>query len=213
MFTGLIQETGILKKITKAKDGYRLLVAGEKTSQSAKKGESVAINGTCLTVLSINGKDIEFDMMEETYRITSFKTLKSGDIVNIETAMNASAKFDGHFVNGHIDLCRVVKKIEKNKKAYIDVELKDSDKLFIVLKGSIALDGISLTIAEIFKDRFRAYLIPTTIEKTNLKTKKENDLINIEFDILAKYALHMHKRKKTEESRITEKYLADKGFI
>lgn len=187
MFTGIIEKTGIIKGISKKMDTHRLTVYIKKELDSVKKGDSIAVNGACLTVVDIARNRLTFDIMEETFRNTSFRYMKNNDVVNIEKALLWQSRLEGHFVLGHVDRVGKLMAIKKYSRPYIDVAVAPDDKIYVVKKGSIAIDGISLTIGEIYANMIRAYLIPYTLLNTNLKYKRRGDAANIEFDILGKY--------------------------
>jgi len=188
MFTGIVETTGYIKGLFRKKDVYRLkILAGQKMG-SLREGGSVSVNGICLTLTQIKGKFLFFDVMKETFAGTSLKNSKYNDVVNIERALQWDGRLDGHFVSGHIDGVRKIKTINRHSRPFVDVSIEKGDRPSIVKKGSIAIDGISLTIGDIYEDRFRAYIIPYTLRLTNLKYKKRGSPVNIEFDILGKYA-------------------------
>jgi len=213
MFTGIIEQTGIIKNLSKKKDVYRLAVYVKKDLDSIGTGDSISINGACLTVVDVRKNHIIFDIMGETFLNTSFCHLRNNDVVNIERALKWEGRLDGHFVLGHIDRVQRIKSIEKHTHPYIDVTIAPDDKIYLVKKGSIAIDGVSLTIGEVYKDRIRAHIIPYTLKKTNLKYKKKGDPVNVEFDILGKY---IHKGPLYKEDRhpvLTKESLKKSGFI
>ncbi|UCD55474.1 MAG: riboflavin synthase [Candidatus Omnitrophota bacterium] len=213
MFTGIIEQTGIIKNLSKKKDIYRLDIYIKKNLDSIKAGSSVSINGVCLTVVDLRKNHVIFDIMKETFLNTSFRHLKNNDVVNIESSLKWAPRIDGHFVLGHIDRIQRIKSIEKHTRPYIDVTLAPDDKIYIVKKGSIAIDGISLTIGEVYKDKVRAYIIPYTLKNTNLKYKKKGDPVNIEFDILGKYIHNSLLYKRDIKLVLTKESLKKNGFI
>jgi riboflavin synthase len=153
-----------------------------------KEGDSISVSGACLTAVKIYERSIEFDLSEETMRRTYFYKLKKGDPVNLERAVSASGRFDGHFVTGHIDCVGVIRLLEKNNfSPHLKVEIPSEFLKFCAEKGSIAVDGISLTVAEVDETGFSVALIPYTIEHTNLKYRKPGDPVNVEVDILSRY--------------------------
>ena len=206
MFTGIIEKTATIKNLTRKQSTCRLTIYIKKDLDSVKKGDSISVNGACLTVVDIRKNHLTFDIMHETFRNTSFSHSKSNDIVNIERSLEWKSRLDGHFVLGHVDSVQKIKTIKKNARPYVEVAISPDDKTHVVRKGSIAIEGISLTIGEVYKDRIRVYIIPYTLQNTNLKYKKTGDWVNIEFDILGKYA---HKSPQV----LTEEFLKNKGFI
>ncbi len=213
MFTGIIEQTGIIKNLSKKKDVYRLDIYIKKDLDSIETGDSVSINGVCLTAVDVRKNHLIFDIMGETFLNTSFCHLRNNDVVNIERALKWEGRLDGHFVLGHIDRVQRIKSIEEHAHPYIDVTIASDDKIYIVKKGSIAIDGVSLTIGEVYKDRIRAYIIPYTLKKTNLKYKKKGDPVNIEFDILGKYIHNSVLYKKDRHPTLTKESLKKSGFI
>jgi len=193
MFTGIVVGTGKVEKITKNtknRTAVNLTVNLGKHSKGLKIGESVALNGVCLTVTKLSKNKGSFEMIEETIKKTDLGNLKTGNIVNIERSLKAGDRLEGHFVLGHVDGVATLKKIQKKpKEVQIWFDVPKKLTRYIVKKGSIALDGISFTVVEIKKNLVSVCLIPHTIQVTNFKTKKIGDKINIETDILGKYIL------------------------
>jgi len=188
MFTGIIERIGIIKKIETKKN---LLVYSIDLGALAKKvklGDSVAISGACLTVTSKKARVASFDLMKETIEKTSLRSLTVGDRVNLELALQASGRMGGHFVTGHVDEVAVIKGITEDKNwVALRLSVSRANHKFLVPKGSITIDGISLTVGKVGKDYFEVYLIPYTLKVTTLGLKKAGDSVNIETDILAKY--------------------------
>ena len=184
MFTGLIESVCKVNSAVRQTGGISLQI---NLGQAVKIGESIAINGTCLTVASLKGNTAEFDVSGETLSKTTLGNLKTGSTVNIERAMQAADRFGGHFVQGHIDAIGKVKKIEKKGDFWQFIFETPKEILdYIIPKGSIAIDGVSLTIADIQRQNFSVSIIPTTFEKTIFKNYKVGDLVNIETDILCR---------------------------
>jgi len=211
MFTGIVEGIGGVVTLSRRADIHRLTINSRREFKDVKSGDSLSINGACLTLLKQKGNVLEFDVMKETFAKTSFRYLKAGDIVNIERALEREARIDGHFVLGHVDSVRKIKALNKKHDPYLDIDLRREDRQYVVKKGSVAIDGISLTVSELFEDRLRVSIIPYTLENTNFKYKNAADFVNVEFDILGKYIL-----KKSEEKKpaaVTENFLKDKGFI
>ncbi|MDD5681017.1 MAG: riboflavin synthase [Candidatus Omnitrophica bacterium] len=206
MFTGIIEDLGTVKAIEKIKD-YKLtiessLFVGQKT------GDSISVNGVCLTISDIKPKTASFDVIEETIKKSNLPFLKTGEMVNLERALKAGDRLGGHFVAGHIDCVGRIIKIAGELK----IKIPKENMKFIVSKGSVALDGVSLTIAELGSDDFTVYLIPHTTKNTILGSKKTGDYVNVEFDLLGKYALNLNKEGPAN-SKITEEFLRKKGFV
>ena len=193
MFTGIIEGIGTVKKInknTKNRSAIQMIVDLGKHARGLKIGQSVALNGVCLSVTKISNGKCNFEMIDETVKKTDLGNLKIGSKVNIERSIKAGERMEGHFVLGHIDSVVVIKKIEKKpKEIKVWFELPKKLEKFVVQKGSIALDGISLTVVDVIKNQFSVCLIPHTVRVTNFHTKKIGDKVNIETDILGKYIL------------------------
>jgi len=193
MFTGIVEGTGIIGKIEKNpknRSAAKMTVDLGKQVAGLQIGQSVAINGVCLTVTKISKNKCNFEMIEETTKKTSLGNLKIGSIVNIERSIKAGDRMEGHFVLGHIDGVGIIKKIEKKpKEIKIWFDIPKPLVRYVVEKGSIAVDGISLTVVDAIKNRISVCLIPHTMKVTNFHTKIVGDKINIETDILGKYIL------------------------
>lgn len=191
MFTGIIAQLGTIKAVRTFKN---LIVADVDTgilAKDIKLGDSVAINGVCLTTTAKKGKIVSFELMRETIERTSLKGLDRGMKVNLELAMRAGDRMGGHFVTGHVDEVAKIKSIEREPNwVALTISVSKEGRKYLVPKGSVTLDGISLTVGKVNKDSFSVYLIPYTLKVTNLSLKKPGDLINIESDVLAKYILN-----------------------
>ncbi|MFM8659203.1 MAG: riboflavin synthase [Candidatus Nitrosotenuis sp.] len=193
MFTGIVEGIGKVMEIkqnTKNRSAIKMTVDLGKNHKGLKLGQSVALNGVCLTVTGINKSKCDFEMIEETTKKTDLGNLKVNGIVNIERSLKVGERLEGHFVLGHVDGVGVIKKIEKKpKEVQIWFEVPKNLARFVVQKGSIAIDGISLTVVDVKKNLASVCLIPHTIDVTNFSTRKVGDKINIETDILGKYLL------------------------
>ncbi|PIW33005.1 MAG: riboflavin synthase [Nitrosopumilales archaeon CG15_BIG_FIL_POST_REV_8_21_14_020_37_12] len=193
MFTGIVEGVGKVAKITKAtknRSAVQMTVNLGKHSKGLKVGQSVALNGVCLTVTKLSKPNCVFEMIEETTKKTDLGNLKPGEIVNIERSLKTGDRLEGHFVLGHVDGVGVIKKIlKKPKEVQVWFEIPKNLTKYVVKKGSIAVDGISLTVVDVKKNLASVCLIPHTIEVTNFQTKKIGDKLNIETDILGKYIL------------------------
>ena len=188
MFTGLIEEVGSVVAIRVSDRGTQLQVAAPHTAKKIRSGDSVAVNGCCLTLTSRRGNQLTFDLLEETIARTNLKMLRPEAPVNLERALSADRCVGGHFVQGHVDCpSRILAFDESGRDYRLEVELPAEFAHYVVSKGSIALNGISLTIAEILPKSFVVWIIPHTKRHTNLDCAKTGDLLNLEFDILAKY--------------------------
>jgi len=191
VFTGIIVGLGTIKKFdknTKTRSAAKMKVDLGKLSKGLKAGHSVAINGVCLTVTKISKNQAEFEMIGETLKKTDLGTLESGDKVNIERSLKVGERMEGHFVLGHIDDIGKIIKIEKKPtEIKFWIELPKDLIRYVVQKGSIAIDGISLTLVDVIKNKISVCIIPHTMKITNLGSKKIGDKVNIEIDILGKY--------------------------
>ena len=191
MFTGIVEGLGIIKKFekkTNTRSAAKMKVDLGNLAKSLKVGHSVAINGVCLTVTKISKNDAEFEMIGETIKKTDLGKLESGDKVNIERSLKVGDRMEGHFVLGHIDGTGAIIKIEKMpKEIKLWIQLPNDLTKYVVKKGSIAIDGISLTLVDVIKNKISVCIIPHTIKITNLNSKKIGDKVNIETDILGKY--------------------------
>ncbi|MEE8324281.1 MAG: riboflavin synthase [Candidatus Humimicrobiaceae bacterium] len=220
MFTGIIKETGTIKKITDKGQDIEFEVNSSVLIKDVKTGDSIAINGICLTVKSFNGDSFTFDVSSSTLAHTNLAELKSGDKVNLEDSLTPSDKLGGHFVSGHIDCTAKVIGIEKTGRAYeITFDLPSEAAPFITERGSVAIDGISLTVTEVAGDSFKVVIIPHTFENTILGNKSTGSSVNIEVDMIARYIANYlnnkNNKQKTsgEKDRILKEKLEKYGFI
>ncbi|SNR59862.1 riboflavin synthase [Desulfurobacterium atlanticum] len=195
MFTGIVEETGKIKQILRQGKNSSLTVKCKKVIEETKKGDSIAVNGICLTVTEIERDSLSFDVSFETIEKSGFRYLRAGDIVNLERALKLSDRLGGHILQGHVDTITKITSIKRVGDSFL-FSFKTPSKFghLIVEKGSIGIDGISLTIASISESSFSVAVIPTTFEETNLKFKKPGDVVNIEFDIIGKYVEKMLKQ-------------------
>lgn len=188
MFTGIIEEVGTVVAFTPEAAAWKLQLKAERAPRDVVIGDSVAVNGCCLTVTKFDATGLWFDVLEETRRLTNFAHLNHGSAVNLELSLRHEGRIGGHFVTGHIDVTGRIDKFEaRGKDHYLRVHAPNGFSRYLVYKGSIAIDGISLTVAEVDGDYFAVWLIPHTLAATNLSEKKVGDRINLEFDLLAKY--------------------------
>lgn len=209
MFTGIIKELGKVKSFGSSGGAYRLVVESRKIYDTVTTGDSISINGVCLTVVGKNDHLISFDVTEETARKTTTAKLKSGMSINMEESLRADGLVGGHFVLGHVDCVGKIKWVgDSSKEFFIEIEFPESFDNLIVEKGSVAIDGVSLTVGEVGRGSFKTYLIPHTLKETTVGFKKRGDEVNLEFDIIGKYAVKF----STRDYRITEGFLRSKGF-
>jgi riboflavin synthase len=191
MFTGLIEEVGTVIGFD-ARSDNRLKIAAPQIAKNIRRGDSVAVNGCCLTLTSHRGNELAFDLLEETIARTNLNKLRQNSRVNLERPLRADASLGGHFVQGHIDCVSPIVAFAKSGADFrLEIELMREFAHYVASKGSIAVDGISLTVAEILPKSFVAWIVPYTKRHTNLDRVKSNDLVNLEFDILAKYVERM----------------------
>lgn len=191
MFNGIIEEKGVVQAIERRKDLSSLKVKGPKTVRGARPGDSIAVNGVCLTVTAVRQGVFTFDLMRETLLKTSLGKVRRGDAVNLERALKVGGRLSGHFVTGHVDAAAAVcERIESENYLELRVRLPKGLARYVVPKGSVCLDGVSLTVGEVTKTYFSVYLIPFTKDVTTLGDKSKGDTVNIEVDILARY-LHL----------------------
>lgn len=218
MFTGLIEEIGKIKHISKGSRSFQFTIEAEKVLNDLKLGDSVATNGACLTVVSKNKSDFTVDIMAETVKRTNFSALKTGDRVNLERAMRLNDRLGGHLVSGHIDGTGKITGIKKEDIAHI-VSIESEKEIIAQMlnKASVAIDGISLTIIAVDENKFSVSIIPHTAGETTLLKKKIGDVVNLETDLIGKYVLNFLKQNKNENpakpSRLNMDFLAENGFI
>ena len=220
MFTGLVEEVGTIQGIHRGVRSCILTIGCKKVLEGTKIGDSIAVNGVCLTVTSLGGSYYTADVMSETMRRSSFGQLGTGSRVNLERAMPADGRFGGHIVSGHIDGVGTVSSIEQDDNAvWYTIAAEPNLLRYIVEKGSITIDGISLTVAYVDAHCFKVSIIPHTRQVTALRDRKVGDVVNLECDVLGKYVeklLQMPAQPQPmnakKESRLTESFLKEYGF-
>ena len=213
MFTGIVEEIGIVEKIVRGRLMH-LVIRAEKVLTETKIGNSINVNGVCLTVVNLDKKRIAFDVMKETQEKANFKILKVGEGVNLERAMNANSRFGGHIVSGHIDGVGIVrKKIKGTEEFWLQIEADKNLTAFLVDKGSIAIDGVSLSVVEVKKNYFAVALIPHTLKNTTLGFKEVKNKVNLEIDMFSKYVFRYFEKQKENRSKLSKSYLKKMGFI
>lgn len=217
MFTGIIEETGIVSAIEYGSVDAHITIKAEKVLENTAIGDSIATNGVCLTVTSIDKSCFTAYAMGETMRRSNLKYLKPGSYVNLERACLASTRLGGHIVSGHVDCCGTITEIKKEAEGiWIKIQPHNSIMKYIAEKGSVAIDGISLTVAAVSEKDFSVCLIPHTSQNTTLTSKKIADEVNLEGDILSKYIerlLLFKEKDSVKESSVTLDFLAENGFI
>ena len=215
MFTGLVGELGTVKScVRNGANSYKLSISAKDTLTDLKLGDSIAVNGACFTVVEIGEAFFVVDIMPESSKNTVIEGFKSGDKVNLEKALRVGDRLDGHIVSGHVEYIGKITEYKKDGIAYVvKVSVITEAMRYIVNKGSIAIDGISLTVSAVGKDYFCVSLIPHTVKNTTLNFKKEGSMVNIETDILCKYVENLLSLPKvTKENGITYSKLLENGF-
>ncbi len=219
MFTGIVEEVGRVSSIKNSTNSAILTIEAEKVLEESKIGDSISVNGVCLTVTDISSKSFSADIMHESLKRSSLGELKKGSRVNLERALKLSTRLGGHIVSGHIDGVGKIKSIKKDDNAvWYCIEANEKILKYIIEKGSVAIDGISLTVAEENDKDFSVSVIPHTRAASNLSEKKIGSRVNIENDCIAKYVeklLHLDgdiSKEKSKESNIDMKFLIENGF-
>jgi riboflavin synthase len=203
MFTGLIEEVGKVKSINKMSDGMRLSISCKKVLENTVLGDSIAVNGVCLTVIHMDKDSVSFDVSNETIKRSNFSYLKIGDYVNLERSLTPQSRLGGHIVQGHVDTTgNIVSITPMGNHTNFKISFPSEYENLVIEKGSISIDGISLTINYVNKNTIDLNIIPHTLENTNLKYRKVGDVVNIEFDILGKYVAKMVGRWYNQEDRL-----------
>ena len=214
MFTGIVEEVGKVVKIQQRGENRRITVEAAITPKELGTGQSVAVSGVCLTALDIKAKTFCADLAPETWERTSFSRIHEGALVNLELPMKADGRFGGHIVQGHVDgvgKLLAMERIADSENWWLHVEIPSDVEKYTVFKGSISIEGISLTVAKLEKNRCTIAIIPHTVEMTNLKSLKPGDPVNLEADLIAKYVEKMM-AAPAPESSITVEELVSKGF-
>ena len=216
MFTGIVDEIGAFEKRIRTKNKYQLLIKGKNVLPLLKKGYSIAVNGVCLSVVTISSESFSADVMPETLEKTNLKNIKIGSKINLELPVKVNDFLGGHIISGHIDgICKLKKIEQKNNARILEFDLDSDLSPYMVEKGSVALNGVSLTLFNVSKNAFKVSLIPETLQSTNLNDIKIGDVINIETDILGKYVFKMMQMKENNNKNtgLDKNYLKENGFI
>jgi riboflavin synthase len=219
MFTGIIEEIGKIEEISKHGHNLKLKIKASKILSDLKAriprleiGDSINVNGACQTVIETDTGSFTVEAVEETQKKTTLGQLKRNDLVNLERSLRFSDRLGGHLVTGHVDCVGKIKSIVKKEGSFLyEFELPEKYLAYLVGKGSVAVDGISLTVVEVLEDSFSVSIIPFTLKNTTLGTKKVGDLVNIETDLIGKYVERTLSSKR-DKSVITEEWLKDKGW-
>jgi riboflavin synthase len=206
MFTGIVEEIGIVKGINKTGAGALLKIKASKVHSDAKIGDSICVNGSCLSVVEISGNILSFDVIPETLKRTSLAHLKINYSVNMERSIKADSRMGGHFLTGHVDYKGSIIDISRKSEGVgFKLSLPKEYSSFVVEKGSVGLDGVSLTVASVTKEYFTVYLIPHTLKSTTFSMKKKGDFVNVETDIIGKY-IAKDKAKASDFKDILKEY-------
>lgn len=216
MFTGLIAELGKVNKINRGPRSLQLTINAPKMATSVRLGDSVAVNGACLTIVDFIGSELTADVMPETVKLTTIGKLKIGDAVNLEKTLTLQDGLDGHLVSGHVEGIGIITSTQEDDIAVlVTVRCAPEVTNYIVLKGSVAIDGISLTVTDVGEDYFTVSIIPHTAKATTLGMKKKGDEVNIETDLLAKYVekLLRKQQEKNAGSHLSLQKLRENGFV
>jgi riboflavin synthase len=218
MFTGIIEEIGTIAAIKQTGESIVLMIDATKILKDVQVGDSIAVNGVCLTVTSFTKNQFMVDVMPETVNATSLKTLKRGSKVNLERAMAAGGRFGGHFVSGHADGLGIIKgKKPVQNAVYYEIEVASDILKYIIYKGSVTVDGTSLTVFGLSENSFTISLIPHTTSETIIGLKGTGDIVNVECDMLGKYIEHFlsnrfNDTQPTRKSTLTVQFLEENGF-
>lgn len=213
MFTGIVMAVGRVKAVEKQGASGRITVDASLDPSSVQLGGSIAVSGVCLTITRLDKDSFTADMSAETIRLTTLGGLKKGDVVNMELPLTPSAPLGGHMVTGHVDCVGTLRsRVERSGYVDLEVSLPEAFSRYVVKKGSIAVDGVSLTVTEASAGSFRVSLIPHSLERTNLSSKKEGSSVNIETDIIAKYVERLA-RPEAPSTAVTEATLIRHGFM
>jgi riboflavin synthase len=212
MFTGIIEEVGRIARIQQRGENRRVTIAADRIAKELRTGDSVSVSGVCLTALDIKPASFCADLAPETWERTSFSRIHDGALVNLELPMRADGRFGGHIVQGHVDgVGKLIAfdRIADSENWWLEIELPDGVEKYTVYKGSISIEGISLTVAKLEGSRCTVAIIPHTVEMTNLHSLRPGDPINLEADLIAKY---VEKMMRGEQSSLTVEDLVQQGF-
>ena len=213
MFTGIVEETGEIKNFIRYSNGAEVEVACKKVLEGTKIGDSISINGVCETVTSVSQSGFRAKISDETLCVTTFSNFRQGDIVNLERALTLNSRLGGHIVSGHVDCIGKLVNIENLSDFYnLEFEIPSEQEKYVVYKGSITVNGVSLTVAKVNGNVFEIAVIPHTYENTNLKGLNVGNFVNIETDILGKYVEKMLS-VRDNKSDISMEFLQENGFV
>lgn len=213
MFTGIVEEIGTVQAVVRGANAFQFRIGCKKVLEDVGIGDSIAVNGVCLTVKEFTAAYFIVDVMPETVKATTIQTLQVGSAVNLERAMAANGRFGGHFVSGHVDGTGEITTVRRDANAiYMDIQIDESLGKYLIDKGSVTVDGTSLTVFEVSQKGFVISLIPVTQSDSIIGHKQVGDLVNIECDMLAKYMEKLLERKEESTSQMTMETLAEHGF-
>lgn len=211
MFTGIIEEVGTIKAMKETGEAIVMTIAAKKVLTDVHEGDSIAVNGVCLTVTSYSGFEFVVDVMPETVRASSLQALKTNSKVNLERAMHANGRFGGHFVSGHVDgIGTIVRKTPEQNAIYYTIQVSKELRRYMIHKGSVTVDGTSLTIFGVDETSFTLSIIPHTVEQTIIGNKEVGDIVNIECDLVGKYIEQFLENPR--QGNITSGFLQEHGF-
>ena len=218
MFTGIIEEIGIIQEIIKGEKSSVISIKASKILEETILGDSICVNGVCLTVTKMTKDTFEADVMAETLRRSNLGDLQVGSKVNLERALTLKSRLGGHIVSGHIDgTGEILSLMKEDNSTWVTIRTTSDILRYIVLKGSITIDGISLTVSYVDKSVFKVSIIPHTAQKTTLLTKNNGDTVNLECDVISKYVEKIMELSKKEENKkntlLTEDFLRENGFF
>ncbi len=212
MFTGIIEELGRVEKTSTESGNLKLRIKASKISGDLKVGDSININGACQTVIQQDSDSFTVEAVQETLQKTNLGQLRENDLVNLERPLRFSDRLGGHLITGHVDCTGKIKSIFKKDGSLVyELELSGEYSPYLVKKGSVAVDGISLTVVDVKKSSFTVWVIPFTLQNTTLGRKRVGDLVNIETDLIGKYVVRIAASRKAK-SAITEEWLTEKGW-
>ncbi len=218
MFTGIIEEIGVIDSVQQGHESLILDIRAQKIMSDMHLGDSISIDGVCLTVTSFSNDHFSLDVMPETVRSTTLKLLRKGSKVNLERAMGAGGRFGGHMLSGHVDeVGIIISKKQVDNAIYYEIQVSENARKYMIYKGSISVDGTSLTIFGLTDKSFTVSLIPHTLSESVLGNKRAGDIVNIECDMIGKYVEHFLKNPsneaETKKSSISKQLLEENGFL
>jgi riboflavin synthase len=215
MFTGIVEETGTVRRVQRTGDGYELTIAARRVLEDTRPGDSIALDGVCLTVTRRDDETFVVGLAPETRARTSLEALRDGDSVNLERSLTPSSRMGGHFVQGHVDGVGVISGFRRDQDAlWVTVDVPADLMRYVVPKGFIALDGVSLTVVDVFDSAFTVTLVAYTQEHVTLPQKRVGDRLNVEVDVLGKYVEKQLNARfgREDEEKITLETLAERGY-